>query len=115
MRIETFNKGVVHRGIANLKLHDLARIVGGNKKYCVMFTFSEMAHLNATGVESSSDITDSVMLMNSKNHQQVRVFRTIEQAFKFLEDANLLEKFTVEICRGVIIENGDTLSPTSAE
>ena len=109
MKVETFNKGVVHRGIANLKLHDLARIVGSNKKYCIMFTFSEMAHLNATHTESPIDITDSVMLMNSKNHQQVRVFRSIDQAFKFLEDVDLLTKFTVEIHRGVIIEDGDTL------
>lgn len=97
---EPVNKGIALKNVHTLKLHDIATITGQKGKYCIIFSLSYEAMNNAYYTVPEI-FTDSVALAVGT---KLRWFRSIEQAFQLLDDANLLKKFTVELTRSVFSE-----------
>lgn len=97
---ELVNKGITLKDVHVLKLHDIATITGQKGKYVIVFSLSYEAMNNAYSMVPEI-FTDSVVLAV---RTKLRWFRSIEQAFQLLDDANLLKKFTVELTRSVFSE-----------
>lgn len=100
MHQEIVNKGIALKDIGSLKLHNVATITGQKGKYCIVFSLSYEA-MNNSYPTLTEAFTDSVVLAIGT---KLRWFRSIEQAFQLLDDANLLKKFTVELTRSVFSE-----------
>lgn len=103
MHQDIVNKGIALKDIGSLKLHDVAIIAGQKGKYCIIFSLSFMA-MNDSYSELHEEFTEEVFLSTGTQPTKPRWFRSIEQAFQLLEDANLLKKFTVELSRAVFSE-----------
>lgn len=101
--------------VNELKHHDTAIITGSNRKYAIYFSVSEKAEQDTWGCgyteeEYATLFLDAIALSVPNKTGSTKLFRSIEQAWQYIEACNFTFIRTIQLHRQKLIEDKQHLA-----
>lgn len=101
--------------VNELKHHDTAIITGSDKKYAIYFSVSEKAEQDSwycgyTEEEYANLLLEPIALSVPNKTGSTKLFRSIEQAWQYIEACNFTFIRTVQLHRQKLIEGEQHLA-----